>query len=515
MKKETDNPKDRGGWSYFVFICLGLAHLLPFNCFITAYEYFSSAFPTNKNFEFAFNSIFNSASVLGLISDIVYQNRKKKKWLLINKDTNFRRNFSFGMILSLLFEIATQILVPVFIELIKGKISFYLTLILVFVGGYFTGIFQSGMFSFAAILPPKYTQAVMTGQGVAGAGVSLLRVITRVSFEDTKEGLKKSSILYFSISAFILVCVLFCFLFLLKTRFIKYHLEVFWAYSFQNKKQEEKDKLLEKSDEEYQFKSISENSNNDEKSDDPKNDLKDNLKNDSKNDLKDNLKNDLKNDSKDDLKDNLKDDLKENQNETILDDLKENQNNHLKNVHERDQENHKLLETHKIKLKSVAKELAKFEFGVFFVFFVTLALFPSVITQIPSQKSSLTSGGWFAIIMISVFNFFDLIGRTLPRWFSRLFPFKVLFIIIVSRSVFFVLFLLSANKIIYSDALSIIFMVIFALSNGYCSSVIMMIAPHSIQPYKRDAAGSLMTAFLQIGLVVGSCSSWIFILFLP
>lgn len=54
-------------------------------------------------------------------------------------------------------------------------------------------------------------------------------------------------------------------------------------------------------------------------------------------------------------------------------------------------------------------------------------------------------------------------------------------------------------------------MIIFALSNGYLGSSLMMHAPDSVRPIEREIAGSLMAFGLVGGLAVGALFAW----FLP
>jgi hypothetical protein len=54
-------------------------------------------------------------------------------------------------------------------------------------------------------------------------------------------------------------------------------------------------------------------------------------------------------------------------------------------------------------------------------FWITLALFPGITAQMTSTHESLNKGQWFPIILFMLFNFFDLVGRTLPRWESLIF----------------------------------------------------------------------------------------------
>lgn len=70
----------------------------------------------------------------------------------------------------------------------------------------------------------------------------------------------------------------------------------------------------------------------------------------------------------------------------------------------------------------------------------------------------------------SLFDLFDFIGRTLPRWFT-LFNEKTIWIPILLRMVFFPLFALCVKPLVFGHiAWSITFMSIFALTNGFLGS---------------------------------------------
>lgn len=66
------------------------------------------------------------------------------------------------------------------------------------------GVAQGALFGEAALLPPRYTQALCSGTAVSGVGVSLLRIVTKATLPDTEAGLRRSAALYFATAA--LVC---------------------------------------------------------------------------------------------------------------------------------------------------------------------------------------------------------------------------------------------------------------------------------------------------------------------
>ena len=90
--------------------------------------------------------------------------------------------------------------------------------------GLSTAVMESGAFGFSGWLPPRYTQGVMTGMGVAGAFVCCLRAVTKAAAADSSfESFRSTAILYFSIAvAGLLLCGVM-FLLALRHPLIVYH----------------------------------------------------------------------------------------------------------------------------------------------------------------------------------------------------------------------------------------------------------------------------------------------------
>ncbi len=156
--------------------------------------------------------------------------------------------------------------------------------------------------------------------------------------------------------------------------------------------------------------------------------------------------------------------------------------------------------------------------SVWFCFVVTIGLFPSITVLIESEKKCISDDRFFNDLwipfMFLLFNLFDLIGR-IGAQYIRLFDTSNIWIPVAMRVIYFPLFLLcnvygSQFKTIFvSDAWPILFMITFALSNGYLASLCMMIAPGLVNPTDMGITGTLMIFFLTIGLFSGAGMSFI------
>lgn len=168
-------------------------------------------------------------------------------------------------------------------------------------------------------------------------------------------------------------------------------------------------------------------------------------------------------------------------------------------------------------------------FGVFFVFFITLAFFPAITGQIPyvdGVTKKINDNGWWSVGMTSLFMIFDYVGRSIPQIevFTRMRTTPLL-IFSLTRFVFGVLFLLmgipppttsgtngsqttTINALIQNDYVSTITMILFALTNGYVSTVIMMrYSDHVPHPSYMPVSGNIMSFWLNTGLLVGGLTS--------
>eukprot|EP01135_Chromosphaera_perkinsii_P003268 Nk52_evm43s239 gene=Nk52_evmTU43s239 len=162
--------------------------------------------------------------------------------------------------------------------------------------------------------------------------------------------------------------------------------------------------------------------------------------------------------------------------------------------------------------RSAFKKLYYLCFILYFNFLITLSAFPTVTTMIEPTAGNLGTDRFFGDLWLPLycfisFNLFDYIGRTSARWFT--FPgIKNMWMVIVFRSAFIPLFMLcnipsSGFAVFTGEAWPIIFMVVFAFTNGYTAAVTMMSASSMVSAEERDVAGAITVFFLQFGVASG------------
>ncbi|XP_072356444.1 equilibrative nucleoside transporter 1 [Scyliorhinus torazame] len=153
------------------------------------------------------------------------------------------------------------------------------------------------------------------------------------------------------------------------------------------------------------------------------------------------------------------------------------------------------------------------------VFSVTIGVFPAVTVD---AKSTISQNGTWANYFIPIccflmFNAFDWLGRSLtavcmwPQRNSKLLP-----AFVIARAIFIPLFMLCnvhprRMPVFFAhDAWYIVFMMIFAFSNGYLASVCMCYGPKNVSAKEAETAGAIMSFFLSLGLATGACLSFLF-----
>lgn len=159
-------------------------------------------------------------------------------------------------------------------------------------------------------------------------------------------------------------------------------------------------------------------------------------------------------------------------------------------------------------------------FSVFFVFVVTIGIFPALTQHLHSEYECETDArifnDMFVPLQFFLFNLFDFTGRVTAGAIkiTYLTPTNV-WVASLSRAVFFPLFLLCNNQdtqlpvVFQGDVFPIIFMILFAFSNGFVSSTCMMIGPSMVPPQDAALVGTIMVFSLTAGLLGGACTSFL------
>eukprot|EP00903_Cladosiphon_okamuranus_P010937 g10329.t1 len=167
-------PADSWNIAYCIFFLQGIGQLFPWNVFINAEDYFrrrlcGSAF--ENNFENCISAGYNIAAVAGLVLALRYQER----W-------NLSGRIMGSLAVSVLTFVVCGILALA--EGVDSTVLFSCTLGLIIVSGSATAVLQGGLFSFASAFPPRYTNAMMAGQGLAGLAVALAGIFTTLAGPD-------------------------------------------------------------------------------------------------------------------------------------------------------------------------------------------------------------------------------------------------------------------------------------------------------------------------------------------
>ncbi|XP_013388911.1 equilibrative nucleoside transporter 3 isoform X2 [Lingula anatina] len=160
--------------------------------------------------------------------------------------------------------------------------------------------------------------------------------------------------------------------------------------------------------------------------------------------------------------------------------------------------------------------------SVLLVFFVTLSVFPAIISHTesvagPSESLSLNGKYFTPVVCFVLFNLGDLTGRTVAGWVQYPKEKSVLLpILTVLRIGFIPLFLLcnfqprkhGVPVVFDSDVYPVVFILIFAVSNGYLGTLCMIYGPKHVPAGDMEAAGAIMSVFLTVGLGLGSLFSF-------
>ena len=149
-------------------------------------------------------------------------------------------------------------------------------------------------------------------------------------------------------------------------------------------------------------------------------------------------------------------------------------------------------------------------FGIFIIYMVTLSIFPGFIAE--DLESKLLKD-WYPILLISVYNVTDLIGKSLTAFYV-VECVKTATWASAARLLFYPLFIvcLHGPRWLKTDVPVVILTFMLGLTNGYLTSVLMIMAPKSVTIAESESAAIVMIVFLGFGLVGGSVLGWFWII---
>ena len=168
---------------------------------------------------------------------------------------------------------------------------------------------------------------------------------------------------------------------------------------------------------------------------------------------------------------------------------------------------------------SILRDTWPHAYSVAVIYAVTLSIFPGFLAE---DVSSDALGDWYPVVLITVFNLSDVVGKMSPGWFPRLASSdllnpKLLVALSTARILFVPAFLLVTRRhgprVLYgNEAPCVMLTLALGLTNGLYSSAAMMSGPKAVAPHQSETCGTVMVFFLLLGLAVGALCGWLWLL---
>jgi solute carrier family 29 (equilibrative nucleoside transporter), member 1/2/3 len=212
----TDVDSSTFSWiEYSIFLLLGVAMLWAWNMFLAAAPYFQHRFAPSQWILNHFQAAEISVSTVTNLSSMLLLTK-------LQKNANYPKRITSSLIIStVVFAILSVS------TLIKAspKAYFSFLLIAIFSASLATGLIQNGLFAFTSGFGrSEYTQAIMTGQAVAGVLPPLAQIIsvavvpTKKDGTGTQEESPTSALIYFLTATTISIIALFAFFYLVRRK---------------------------------------------------------------------------------------------------------------------------------------------------------------------------------------------------------------------------------------------------------------------------------------------------------
>ncbi|XP_071859128.1 equilibrative nucleoside transporter 3 isoform X1 [Bombus fervidus] len=185
-------PVDKCNFIYFALILGGIGFLLPYNSFIIAVDFFQARYPGTT-------VIFDMSVVYIIMAFFaVFANNILIETLSLNTRITFGYLVAF---VTLNFVVISEI----WWEPFNVATSYTINLVVVAIVSLGCTVQQSSFYGYTSMLPSRYTQAVMIGESIAGLWVSINRILTKSLLDDERSN---TSMFFVLSNSTILMCFL-------------------------------------------------------------------------------------------------------------------------------------------------------------------------------------------------------------------------------------------------------------------------------------------------------------------
>lgn len=420
-KTESQPPVDKFRLVFFIFLIHGMGILMPWNMFITAKSYFENyKLNTTTSYDAPYRTEF--MFYLGIVSQV-----SNAVISCLNTFFQFGGQASTRRIAIALFTMVVIFICTVILAMVDSSTwpatFFALTMLSAGLLNCCAGVYQNSTFGQAAILPMKYTNAIVLGTNLSGVFASIISIISILASPNPRT----AAVYYFIVAIVVLLIAFDAYFVLPLTKFYQHY------------------KTLASSPLEKSKMSCQDYVN------------------------------------------------------AFVTSCK----------------------TYWIVVKKIWLQL----FGVWFVFTVTLILFPAIqssIVMVRDKDSGLPflfsddfekKGLWVAIFCFLSFNLFAFIGNLTSEFVRWPGPKRVWIPILLRGLVLIPVYVLcnyqpiGADRrfpvLIENDIVFIIAGIVMAFTSGYYSSLTMMYGPKQVEPEMAGRAGMMMAFFLVLGITTG------------
>ncbi|XP_004507231.1 equilibrative nucleotide transporter 3-like [Cicer arietinum] len=158
--------------------------------------------------------------------------------------------------------------------------------------------------------------------------------------------------------------------------------------------------------------------------------------------------------------------------------------------------------------KQLLMENIDYALDLFMIFALTLSIFPGFLSE---DTGSHSLGTWYALVLIAMYNVWDLIGRYIPLIkILKLESRKLITIAVISRLLLIPAFYFTAKY--GTQGWMILLTSFLGLSNGYLTVCVLTEAPKGYKGPEQNALGNLLVLFLLGGIFAGVTLDWLWLI---
>ncbi|XP_011310979.1 equilibrative nucleoside transporter 4 [Fopius arisanus] len=202
-------PVDRCGLIYLSLILAGVGFLLPYNSFISAVDYFQTRYP-GTTIVFDMSVVYITMAFFAVCANNI-----------LVETVSLNTRITFGYLVSVV-TLNFVLISEIWWEFFGVTSSYTINLVAVAIVSVGCTVQQSSFYGYTSMLPSRYTQAVMTGESAAGFWVSINRILTKSMVDDERE----NTSMFFALSIMTICLCSLLHRVLRRTEFVRFYVNL-------------------------------------------------------------------------------------------------------------------------------------------------------------------------------------------------------------------------------------------------------------------------------------------------